>query len=303
MHKKPKRRRFFTFMVIPHDARGKTFSIRIPVFAVYLAIGITIFSVAVVGSSMVYTSLLSRRLVNYRNTMVRNREQQQVIGVFSRKTKQVHQAISELIQKDNELRKLLGLKHWKSKIKLSMALNPQEDTNEISKELELANLKLAEKRESFEELKEWVSTVRRRYSSTPSRWPIYGRIVSRFGYRVYPWRGFHTGLDISGRYGAPIRATADGVASYVGWRRGYGRTVMVNHGHGITTLYAHCSRYAVDSGQKVRKGQVICYVGNTGYTTGPHLHYEVRKWSRPVNPVTYLNLNILTASRIWNLDQ
>jgi murein DD-endopeptidase MepM/ murein hydrolase activator NlpD len=286
-------------MVIPHDANGRTFSLRVPAFAVYLTLAVALFSVAVVGSAVVYSTLLTRRLVNYSNTMARNREQQQVISIFSRKTKEVHQAISELIRKDNELRKLLGLKHWKSKINLSLAINPHERDAEISKELEMADLKLAEKRQSFEELKQWASTVRKRYASTPSRWPIYGRIVSRFGYRVYPWRGFHTGMDISGRYGSPIRSTADGVISYVGWRRGYGRSVVIDHGHGITTLYAHNSRYAVKRGQKVRKGQVICYVGNTGYSTGPHLHYEVRKYGRPINPVTYLNLNILTASRIW----
>ncbi|MFC1540781.1 M23 family metallopeptidase [Candidatus Margulisiibacteriota bacterium] len=299
MQKRPKRRKYFTFMVIPHDADGRTFNLRIPAVAVYLTVALALFSLAVVGSSVVYSMLLTRRLVNYSNTMARNREQQQVIGIFSRKTRQVHQAISELIRKDNELRKLLGLKHWKSRINLSLAINPHEKDAEISKQLEMADLKLAEKRQSFDELKKWVSTVRKRYAATPSRWPIYGRIVSRFGYRVYPWRGFHTGLDISGRYGSPIRSTADGVVSYVGWRQGYGRSVIIDHGHGVTTLYAHSSRYAVKTDQKVRKGQVICYVGNTGYTTGPHLHYEVRKWGRPINPVTYLNLNILTASRIW----
>ncbi|MFC1568291.1 M23 family metallopeptidase [Candidatus Margulisiibacteriota bacterium] len=299
MQKRPKRRKYFTFMVIPHDADGRTFNLRIPAVAVYLTVALALFSLAVVGSSVVYSTLLTRRLVNYSNTMARNREQQQVIGIFSRKTREVHQAISELIRKDNELRKLLGLKHWKSRINLSLAINPHEKDLEISKQLEMADLKLAEKRQSFDELKKWVSTVRKRYAATPSRWPIYGRLVSRFGYRVYPWRGFHTGLDISGRYGSPIRSTADGVVSYVGWRQGYGRSVIIDHGHGVTTLYAHSSRYAVKTDQKVRKGQVICYVGNSGYTTGPHLHYEVRKWGRPVNPVTYLNLNILTASRIW----
>lgn len=298
MNKQPKRRRSFTFMVVPHDGSGRTFSLKVPAFVLYAISALVIFSAAMVGSSLVYSTLLTRRLVNYHNTMAKNREQQQVINIFSQKTKKVHQAISELIQKDNELRKLLGLKHWKSQIKLSLALHDEEDA-QVAKELELANQKLAEKRESLKELEGWVNSVRTRYASTPSRWPIYGRIVSRFGYRIYPWRGFHTGMDISGRYGSPIRSTADGMVSFVGWRRGYGRTVILKHGHGITTRYAHCSRYAVKTGQKVRKGQVICYVGNTGYSTGPHLHYEVRKYNKPINPVTYLNLNILTASRIW----
>ena len=300
MDKKSKRQRYFTFMIVPHDPNRRTVSIKIPVLWVQAAVILSIFSVVVVGSSIVYSSLLSRRLVYYSRTLAKNREQQKVIDSFVQRTKKVNQAILELVREDNNLRKLLGLKSWKSKIKLYAGTDKfQEKTEQISNEFEMADQKLAERRKSLEELKKWVSVVRRRYASTPSRWPIHGRIVSRFGYRIYPWRGFHTGLDISGLYGAPIRAAANGVVSFAGWSRGYGRTVIIKHGYGVSTLYAHSSRYAVKSGQRVKKGQIICYIGNTGYVTGSHLHYEVRKWNRPTNPVTYLNLNILTASRIW----
>ena len=287
-------------MIVPHDPCRRTVSIKIPVLWIQAAVIIVVFSVAVVGSSIVYSSLVSRKLIHYSKTLAKNREQQKTINSFTQKTKEVNQAILELVREDNNLRRLLGLKNWKSKVKLASKVNKyQEKTEQISQELDLADDQLAERKESLEELKEWVSIVRKRYASTPSRWPVYGRIVSRFGYRVYPWRGFHTGLDISGNFGVPIRSTADGTVSFVGWRRGYGRTVMISHGYGVSTLYAHCSRYEVKSGQRVKKGQIICYVGNTGYVTGPHLHYEVRKWNRPTNPVAYLNLNILTASRIW----
>lgn len=300
MDKKPKRKRFFTFMVIPHDSCSRTITIKIPVSLIYSVVILAIFSALVVGSSMVYSSLLSRRLVYYSRTLAKNREQQKVIDSFAQETKRVSRAILELAREDNKLRKLLGLKSWRRKVKLFAAGNKyQEKTEMISQELEMADRKLAERRKSLEELKKWVNQVRRRYASTPSRWPVYGRIVSRFGYRVYPWRGFHKGLDVSGRYGAPVRATANGTVSFVGWRRGYGRTVIVKHGYGTTTLYAHNSKYAVKAGQKVKKGQIVAHVGNTGFSTGPHVHYEVRKWKRPINPVTYLNLNILTASRIW----
>jgi murein DD-endopeptidase MepM/ murein hydrolase activator NlpD len=163
----------------------------------------------------------------------------------------------------------------------------------------VADQEIEERKRSFEELKKRVNEIRIRYASTPSRWPLYGRIVSRYGYRIYPWRGFHSGVDISEGYGAPVRATANGVVTFVGWKRGYGKTVMIKHGYGVSTLYAHNSRYSVKVGQRVSKGQIVCYVGNTGYATGPHLHYEVRKWNRPVNPIAYLNLNILSASKIW----
>lgn len=300
MARKPKRKRYFTLMVIPHDSFSRTITIKIPAIVAYSLICLVIFSALVVGSSLIYSSLVSRRLIHYCQALAENQQQQKVIDAFADETRKVNEAILELANQDNKLRRLLGLESWKSKIKLAANIDElMGKTDRISHELKMADLKLAERRKSLEELKSWVNEVRRRYANTPSRWPIYGRIVSRFGYRIYPWRGFHTGLDISGRYGAPIRTSADGVVSFVGWRRGYGRTVIIKHGYGISTLYAHASRYAVKQGQKVKKGQIICYVGNTGYVTGPHLHYEVRKWNRPTNPVSYLNLNILTASRIW----
>jgi murein DD-endopeptidase MepM/ murein hydrolase activator NlpD len=284
-------------MVIPHDAQSRTFSLKIPVLALKAALLLTLCSVLVVGSSIVYSSVLSRRLIHYHQTIAKNRQQQEVIYGFSQETKKVHQAISELVNRDNELRKLLGLKAWQSKIRLSQ--NFDEKTAEVEYGLQMADRRLEEKTESLTELKKWVAEVQTRYVNTPSRWPLFGRVVSGFGYRIYPWRGFHTGLDISGRYGAPIRVTANGVVTFAGWRRGYGRTIMVDHGYGKSTLYGHCSSLAVKMGQNVAKGQVIGYVGNTGYSTGPHLHYEVRNAGQPVNPVAYLNLNILTASRIW----
>jgi len=287
-------------MVVPHDPLSRTISIKIPAFLLYFLVCLVIISSLIVASSVVYSSVLTRRLVHYCQTLVQNQEQQKMIDAFAEETRKVNLAIAELVQQENSLRRLLGLKGWKSKVKLAANLEELKGkAAKISHDLKLADLKIGESKESLEELKSWVSEVRRRYASTPSRWPIYGRIVSRFGYRVYPWRGFHTGLDISGRYGSPIRTTADGTISFVGWKRGYGRTVVIKHGYGISTLYAHLSRYEVKRGQRVRKGQIICYVGNTGYVTGPHLHYEVRKWERPVNPVTYLDLNILTASRNW----
>ncbi len=287
-------------MVVPHDPSSRTVSIKIPALLIYFLVCLVIISSLVVASSVVYSSVLTRRLIHYCQTLVKNQEQQRVIDAFAEETRKVNLAIAELVQQENSLRRLLGLKGWKSKIKLAADLGELTGkTAKISHDLKVADLRVEESKKSLEELKSWVSEVRRRYACTPSRWPIYGRIVSRFGYRVYPWRGFHTGLDISGRYGSPIRATADGTVSFAGWRRGYGRTVVINHGYGISTLFAHLSRYAVDKGQWVKKGQIICYVGNTGYVTGPHLHYEVRKWERPTNPVTYLDLNILTASRNW----
>jgi len=287
-------------MVVPHDARGRPICLKIPVSWVYTALGLALFSFILVGSSMIYSTLLSRKLVNYANTLSRSEQQQVVINSFSDKTVKVGRAIDELVRQDNELRKLLGLKGWQSKVKLSTdRISSEVKAGKVSTVFEEANDKLAERNKSLEELKQWVSFVRSRLASTPSSWPFYGRLVSFFGYRSYPWRGVHTGVDIQAYRGAPVRSTAAGVVSFVGWRSGYGKTVEIDHGHGVATLYAHNSGYAVKTGQKVRKGQVVCYVGMTGWSTGPHVHYEVRRYGRPVNPVAFLNLNIFTASRFW----
>ncbi len=126
--------------------------------------------------------------------------------------------------------------------------------------------------------------------SSLMRTPISGaRISSGFGMRRHPILGYskmHTGMDFAVPRGTPIRAAGSGVVKHAAWRGAYGRTVMVKHSNGYTTLYAHMSRIAsgLKRGHKVRQGQVIGYVGSTGRSTGPHLHYEVRRGNKPINP-------------------
>lgn len=122
-------------------------------------------------------------------------------------------------------------------------------------------------------------------------WPIFGSITSPFGYRTHPIfkrQIFHSGLDIAASHGAPIRAADGGRVVEAGWRGGYGKVVIIDHGGGIATLYGHCSATHVSPGQMVKKGQVIASVGSTGYATGPHLHFEVRRDGTPTNPTAWL---------------
>jgi murein DD-endopeptidase MepM/ murein hydrolase activator NlpD len=127
----------------------------------------------------------------------------------------------------------------------------------------------------------------------PNLWPVIGPITSSFGEREDPvlhnGEGeFHSGVDISAPVGTPVRATADGTVKSAGVENGYGREVIVDHGHGLETCYAHMSGFAVMAGQTVVRGQVIGYVGTTGRTTGANLHYEVRIHNAPVNPHKYM---------------
>ena len=132
----------------------------------------------------------------------------------------------------------------------------------------------------------WASML-----NAPSLWPVVGRITSSFGQRLDPFNGegaFHSGIDIGTTYGESVRATADGVVLKASFGNGYGREIMIDHGNGIQTVYGHLSGFAVTAGERVRRGQVIGYVGDSGRSTGPHLHYEVRIRDTPVNPHKYL---------------
>ena len=122
-------------------------------------------------------------------------------------------------------------------------------------------------------------------------WPISGPITSEFGWRTHPITGdqrFHSGLDIGGDYGIPVHAAQSGTVTYAGWVSGYGNTVIIDHGGGITTLYGHNQSLAVSEGQSVSQGQTISYCGSTGNSTGPHCHFEVRQNGEPVSPYGYL---------------
>lgn len=133
--------------------------------------------------------------------------------------------------------------------------------------------------------------VSRTVSTGRLSWPIIGRIVSRFGYRRHPiWGGFHfhSGVDIASPYGKPIVSADSGEVIFSGWWDGYGKAVVIDHGRSYTTVYGHMSRVYVQVGQAVSKAQVIGLVGSTGFSTGPHLHFEIRINGRPVDPLAYL---------------
>jgi murein DD-endopeptidase MepM/ murein hydrolase activator NlpD len=135
----------------------------------------------------------------------------------------------------------------------------------------------------------------------PSLWPVNGILRSSFGGRSDPFSGegaFHTGIDLQAARGTPVHVTADGVVESAGWSTGYGKLIIVDHGNGIDTYYAHLSHFLVVPGQEVRRGQVIALSGGTGRVTGPHIHYEVRLHGTPVNPYKYMSkLNISQARK------
>jgi len=126
---------------------------------------------------------------------------------------------------------------------------------------------------------------------TPSIWPVLGHITDSFGERLDPFSGegaFHTGVDVASDYGAPVHATADGIITIAENHAGYGRLVVIDHGFGITTWYAHLSSFSAVPGARVKRGEVVGYTGISGRSTGPHVHYEVRMNNAPINPWRYM---------------
>lgn len=133
--------------------------------------------------------------------------------------------------------------------------------------------------------------------------PVAGRVSSGFGMRLHPLLGFlrmHKGLDIAAPHGAPVYAAVDGVVQFAGRSGGYGNFIKVAHGRGIVSGYGHLSRFAVHAGERVRRGEVIGYVGSTGISTGPHLHWEVWRDGRPVNPrsISFDQVETLSGDRL-----
>lgn len=142
-----------------------------------------------------------------------------------------------------------------------------------------------------EDMKAYEAVLRER-GYTPTIWPVNGKLEGGYGGRRNPFGGggweFHSGQDIEADPGAPVVSGASGRVTFVGWQNGYGQLVVVDHGGGLTTRYAHLSHIDVQLDQTVSRGQLVGKVGSTGRSTGPHLHYEVRINDQPVNPMPYL---------------
>lgn len=167
-----------------------------------------------------------------------------------------------------------------------------EAIREMSEELSQLKGAASKQEASLQVLIEYFEDKRSLFASTPSIWPVRGWVTSRFGTRLSPFSGIlkaHEGMDIAAQTGTPVVSAADGVVIRAGFGTGYGNMVEISHGYGIKTLYAHNSRLNVKAGQRVKRGEVIAYAGDSGSSTGPHLHYEVRLNGLPVNPAKYLN--------------
>lgn len=240
----------------------------------------------------------------------RLREQQKRLNaellILQRQQEQASLVLADLRQRDANLYRVLFLAQPLALDSLPSAVRRMDyyeqlgrmTGSELAAEITLASDRidssLYAQIRSYEELYEMARDQENRLQHIPSIQPVFNadlrRMASGYGVRidpVYHVRRFHAGIDFAAPTGTEVMATADGTVVFVGWRQGYGNTVVVDHGYGYTTLYAHLYKAVARRGQRVHRGDIIALLGNTGKSTGPHLHYEVRIADKPVDPRNY----------------
>ncbi|CAH2031459.1 M23 family metallopeptidase [Trichlorobacter ammonificans] len=256
-----------TIMLVPHTRSG-AINLKLPL-AVLGLLGLFV----VVG--IVYTFSLTVHAVDY---LVMKHKYEAMNGQFQA----LQGTMQSLRQADSELRRLLS---GGSRSKILDEVRPQK--NDGSVDLEELKRQVEESMQSVAGIRQYLAQQRDLHRATPQGWPVDGTFTSGFGMREHPLQGsqrFHSGVDLSTQRGTPVMATADGIVSVSGYGKGNGNVVVIEHGHGFSTVYAHNDRNAVRVGQTVRRGEVIAYAGATGATTGVHVHYEVWRNGRPINP-------------------
>ncbi|HEX3748266.1 MAG TPA: M23 family metallopeptidase [Bryobacteraceae bacterium] len=274
-------------VVLAHSLRGRLRRIHIPHQAVYVILALALFgSISVFGFVASYARM-AWKVANYNalkreadNLRVRYQNLQRVVS-------QTDKQIASLEVYANEVSMAYGIKQ-----KL-------EGPSDITAQGKLVP-SFAESVQDYDYLRSsdvmlLLSSPARRFRSTasiPNLWPIDGRLIGGFGPRQDPFSSegeeIHKGVDIGGTIGTPVHVTADGVVRFADMESTFGRLVVVDHGGGLETWYAHMSKIYVHTGQEVRRAELIGAVGMTGRTTAPHLHYEVHVNGRPVNPYHYL---------------
>lgn len=259
-----------TVMLIPHS-NSKHLSFKMPSIGIILSIAMWLIGSAYVVSIAVDAS-------EYR-TM------KEKLGYYSKQFVELSATIEGLHNAESEFRHLFSLG---SKEKVLENVHPP-DSGSI--DMDALRNQIKDTMESVRGIKEYLKEQKDIYLATPKGWPVSGRITSGYGERENPLHGgrdFHSGVDISVDPGTAVKATADGVVTFSGRSGGSGNLVVLEHGFGYSTFYAHNSRIIVSVGQKVKRGETIAYSGSTGSSTGPHAHYEIWKEGRHINPMKYI---------------
>jgi murein DD-endopeptidase MepM/ murein hydrolase activator NlpD len=281
------RKRFY-IMLVARNSEGELLKIPIPLHYAYVFIaGALIGMLTITGMAGSYTRMLvkTQRFNQLRTEKEALRSQYSQLEQIAQENQLQAQSLTSLA---GEVSSLYGLKPdpafqdddpASASLQQFYALRMTAMTGAAS-----VGIGMGDMRDTS--TKDWL-----RLAQAPTLWPVQGRVSGSFGERIDPFSGegaFHRGVDIAADVGTRIIAPADGVVRFSEIVNGYGRTVLIDHGNGISTLYGHMSGYAVTPGELVHRGDTIGYVGQSGRSTGPHLHYEVRIFNTPVNPNKYL---------------
>ncbi|MDD3268238.1 MAG: M23 family metallopeptidase [Syntrophomonadaceae bacterium] len=286
-----------TLIIIPATT-AKPYSLGFPqVYARWakLAAGMIILALFSIG---IWFFISRAELYSINRLKVENQQKQETINKMNQEIKIIEEQQESLIKKQNEIKKQMGLQRESGASsepsRGSEAINtkPPSDSENIAGRAEYIARQLAQQEKEINEMLTKVKKQTAYYRSLPNQWPVYGEISSEYGWRISPFsrneESFHEGIDIKGTSGTPIMAAGDGIVTFSGWKAIYGRTVEVEHSCGLITKYGHNSSCLVKKGDKVAKGDIIARVGNTGLSTGPHLHFAVLKGDSTQDPMIYL---------------
>ncbi|MEM9540132.1 MAG: peptidoglycan DD-metalloendopeptidase family protein [Cyanobacteria bacterium P01_E01_bin.42] len=225
-----------------------------------------------------------------------DRQHLEELQVTARKIKEQKQAVEEQTQEITRLQEQIRTQQADLKKQVAIQQGLVARLQGDRADLDAVQVKLAEDSQGIGLMiqKRMATQTRRPFSGTQTFIaPHNARLSSKFGWRQHPiWGGrrLHSGIDFAGEYGSPIYAADSGIVILAQWYGGYGKTVVIDHGQGITTLYGHASKFFVREGQPVKKGAAIAEVGSTGFSSGPHLHFEIREDGKPVDPLKYLQI-------------
>jgi murein DD-endopeptidase MepM/ murein hydrolase activator NlpD len=286
---------FYTLIIVPHaKAQFRKFqvSVRLLRRAAWVSGIVTVVAVSVLSVVLYDYS----RLRSQRSELARLRTENSDLQKYKEDTPALLENINKLQSTVKKLRVMAGVDQTPPAenpggvggVSSSDALAPSELGADV---LRKAQQTVSELTEQSKELETFYRDQKMLLASTPSVWPVRGYLSASFGNRADPFTGmrdFHPGIDISTPIGTHVLAPADGIVISAGSKGGYGNAIQIDHGYDIVTRYAHLDRFAVKPGQRVRRGDVIGYVGNTGRSTAPHLHYEVWVRDQAQNPIHFI---------------
>lgn len=284
----------YTILIIPEGSHQvRRFGVRRTVVNRVLSVSVVLaLGLAGLIADYVMTNLDRNEL---QRLQVENLSQREEMHRLVVKLEDLRQEMVVLAQNDAKVRVMAKLSAPKGDSIAGVGGPAREDDvnrefNQIQQRIDEVRRQIDLRRESQEEIQGILNDQRSLLAAKPLGWPVKGWLTSSFGFRRDPFNGrrkIHEGLDIAARTGTPVVATADGIVSSVKTEPGYGKMVTIDHGYGYRTLYGHNSKYNVKVGQRVRRGDRIASVGNTGRSTGSHVHYEIRLNGVPVNPQKY----------------